>query len=95
MEIKKIAVNLIVGRLDRVTDDCYDGDVEPVIVEPRGDGKYDLIDGYHRLQGMIQTGHAAVTAIIPSDAEMDLCDFDGGEKERDWTDWIQDQARAQ
>lgn len=46
-----------------------DGDCEPIIVDERGDGRYSLEDGYHRLAGMLLNDETSITVGILEDSD--------------------------
>lgn len=62
------------------------GAADPLIVEKRKSGGYNLIDGYHRISGMKKNGEGKVTAIVVTPFESSLENNLGDE---DWIKWIQ------
>lgn len=68
---------------------------EPVIaVCPRTD-RCEVLDGMHRLCGVMKSGKKTIPAVIVTQREMEKCrEFGAGSMvEDDWIDWVQDKIR--
>ena len=87
------------GELPEGCPALQDGEVEPIIVEPiqgKNGTYYALVDGYHRLAGLVRGGAVEMTVLVPTSEEFCQCrEFGGTEEdmnEADWIEWIQGQV---
>jgi len=92
MELKSIPVDQIYApNMDSAGGPSLeDGDEDPIIVSWEDALQaYDLIDGYHRLSGMLGFGEETVTAIVVNKIEASFWDDQTAMREAEWIEWIQ------
>ncbi len=68
------------GFLPECCGECLAADVPPLICEEL-DGGLALVDGYHRLAGMLAAGEEEATVIVADTDDFLLCREFGGERD--------------